>query len=127
MQIWLTVVALMVIGPLGLLSKVYDGPGREWVNDSSGDVLSGIFLCLLVALPFRDWKTIRMIPWWVFGVACVIEFSQLWHEPTLVQVRSTVLGRLLLGNTFSWLDFPHYAAGCVLGAIMLRQLRKSDR
>ncbi len=74
MRIWLTVVVLLAIVPLGLLTKVYGGPGREWVHDSAGDVLYEVFWCLSVALVCRNWKTIRTLPWWVFGVTCVIEF-----------------------------------------------------
>jgi hypothetical protein len=62
------------------------------------------------------------IPLWVFSITCVLEFMQLWHPPVLQQFRATFLGRMLIGTTFSWWDFPHYAVGCLLGWFWLRQL-----
>ncbi|MEL6501320.1 MAG: DUF2809 domain-containing protein, partial [Cyanobacteria bacterium J06623_1] len=40
--------ALLLIVPLGILSKAYGGVGQQWVRDYSGDVLYEIFWCLLI-------------------------------------------------------------------------------
>jgi hypothetical protein len=68
----------------------------------------------------------NQIPLGVFSVTCAIEFLQLWHQPVLDSFRSTVLGKLLLGTTFSWWDFPHYAVGCIIGWLFLRKIGKFD-
>ena len=44
-----------------------------------------------------------------------IEFLQLWHPPLLEAVRATLPGRLVLGSTFVWGDFPAYGIGALLG------------
>jgi hypothetical protein len=51
-------------------------------------------------------------------------FLQLWHPPLLEQIRATLIGKLLLGTTFVWWDFPHYILGCIFGWLWLRQLHK---
>ncbi len=52
------------------------------------------------------------------GVCCAtcgIEFLQLWHPPFLETLRQTLPGRLVLGNSFRWADFPPYFIGSGLG------------
>ena len=48
-------------------------------------------------------------------VTCGLEFLQLWQPPFLQATRATFFGRLILGNTFSWSDFPSYFVGSFLG------------
>lgn len=45
-----------------------------------------------------------------------IEFSQLYQAPWIDAIRATLLGRLMLGNTFNWIDLAAYALGIGLGA-----------
>lgn len=58
-----------------------------------------------------------------FAFACGVEFLQLWHMPLLEAIRRTLPGRLLLGTTFNWGDFPPYAAGAGIAWASLRSLR----
>jgi hypothetical protein len=115
--------SLLVITPLGLLSKKYTGIGQQWVRDYAGDILYEIFWCLLVFWFIPKRKAIDWIPIWVFAVTCAIEFWQLVQTPILQSVRSSFLGRLLLGNSFSWWDFPHYLVGCLIGWLWLLCLK----
>jgi len=48
--------------------------------------------------------------------SCAVEFSQLYHAPWLDAIRQTWLGRLALGDTFSWADMLAYLVGAVFGA-----------
>ena len=41
-------------------------------------------------------------------LTCGVEFLQLWHPPFLQALRANLLGRLILGTSFSWSDFPYY-------------------
>ena len=52
-----------------------------------------------------------------------VEFSQLYHAPWIDAIRATIPGRLVLGNTFNWLDLPSYAVGIALGALAEWRLR----
>lgn len=121
---WITIISMVIIVPLGLLSKQYRGYASWWINDFSGDILYEVFWCLFAFLLFPTRKAIRQIPWWVFGITCVIEFLQLWRQPELDSIRSTFLGKLLLGTTFVWWDFPHYALGCIIGWLWIRQIAR---
>lgn len=60
----------------------------------------------------------------VFVFSSAIEFLQLCKAPALLAMQATWLGRVILGNTFLWSDFPPYAVGCLLGWGVLRVLRK---
>jgi len=60
-------------------------------------------------------------------VTCLLEFAQMWQPPLLQMVRSTVMGRALLGTTFMWRDLPIYPVGCVLGWLLMRRLAAGTR
>lgn len=121
------IVSLLIVIAMGFFFKFYTGFGREWFNNSGAAIFYEIFWCLFAYLLIKGRSAITQIPLWVFIVTCILEFLQLWHPPLLEQMRSMLVGRLLLGTTFSWWDFPHYAIGCIFGWLWLRQLdRKSN-
>jgi Protein of unknown function (DUF2809) len=113
------VVALTVIAPLGIATKFYRGPGEGWVGAHAGGVLYVVFWSLLI-LALRP----RLSPWVVGGavltVTSALEVAQLWHPRPLEAVRATFVGHALLGSTFAWSDFPHYAAGLLLAVWIAR-------
>lgn len=117
-----TVFSLLIIVVMGFLFKFYHGPAREWFNNYGAAIFYEIFWCLFVFLFWNSRKAVRQIPLWVFGITCALEFLQLWHLPVLQQFRSTLLGRTLIGTTFSLWDFPHYGLGCFLGWLWLQKL-----
>ena len=88
-------------------------------------ILYEIFWCLLIFLIFLKAKpgTIAVS---VFSITCILEFLQLWHPPFLEELRSVFIGKTLLGTTFAWSDFPHYAAGCGIAWIWMRELNRIE-
>ena len=124
---FLILLSLFLITPLGLFSKVYVGIGQEWINGYSGDILYEIFWCLVFFWFFPVRKAMTIIPLWVFIITSAIEFAQLWFVHVPEAIRSTIIWRLILGSTFVWWDFPHYAIGCALGWLLLYQLDKISR
>jgi hypothetical protein len=62
---------------------------------------------------------VTKIPLWVFIGTSLLEIFQLWHPWILEKIRSYFLGRTLVGTSFAWWDFPHYAMGCVLGWVLI--------
>jgi hypothetical protein len=50
-------------------------------------------------------------------IALGVEFSRLYHQPGLDAFRSTMAGRLLLGNIFSVWNLVAYGAGIVGAAL----------
>jgi hypothetical protein len=117
---------LAVLIPAGIGTKLYTGPAADWVNASLGGVLYVVFWTLLVLLLRPRWPPLRAALG-VLLVTCALEVLQLWHPAWLAPVRAGFIGHALLGNTFAWLDFPHYVAGAVLGwslALGVRRLGK---
>lgn len=117
------IISLLIVTGIGFLFKYYTGFAHKWFNNYGAAVFYEIFWCLFAFLFFRSPKAIIQIPLWVFIITCILEFLQLWHPPFLEQIRATLVGKLLLGTTFAWWDFPHYAVGCFLGWLWLRQLQ----
>ena len=119
-------ILLLIIIPLGLFSKAYGGIGQTWVNDYSGDILYEIFWCLCFFWFFPSKKAVVAIPIGVFLVTSVIEVSQLFFHRVPIFLRETIIWKLLLGSTFVWWDFPHYALGCFLGWLLLDRIYRSQ-
>lgn len=123
--IW-TVISLLVIVPLGFYSKFYAGPGANWVNNSLGGVFYEIFWCLLLFL-FLSTSKPWIIALSVLIVTCCLEFMQLWHPSFLEFLRRSFIGRTVLGNYFTWSDFPYYFLGCGFGWLWLKGLQNFDK
>ena len=105
----------------GLGCKYYRGVGADWVNNwGPGSVAYELLFMLLafIVVPRRD--AIYRIALGVFLGTCLVEFLQLWKPTFLEAIRVTLPGRLILGTTFSWWDFPAYVVGCILGVLLLR-------
>ena len=105
-----------VVIALGLACKLYSGPAATFVNNFGPASVAYEWLWMLLAFivwPERKW--IVRIAVVVFVATCLIEFLQLWKHGTLETVRATFLGKMVLGNSFSWWDFPAYLVGCLSG------------
>jgi hypothetical protein len=116
------VVSLLIIVPVGFYSKSYTGPAANWVNNSLSGVFYEIFWCVFLLLSLdntRPW----IIATFVLMITCVLEFLQLWHPPFLEFLRSTFIGRAVLGTSFTWSDFPYYFLGCGAGWLWMRWLQ----
>lgn len=117
------VLSLIVVAGMGLASKWYAGPARNWVRDSLAGVWYVVFWCLLVFLISKKQR-----PWGICLAVCLatccLEFLQLWQPPFLQYLRGFFLGRTLLGTSFSWWDFPYYIAGGCIGWLWLKGLQK---
>jgi hypothetical protein len=118
---WQMLGSAIILIPIGYLIRFY-GPGPEWLNDFLGSVMYEIFW---ITLFLGIWTTVRPLKMAVTVclVTCALEFLQLWHPPVLQILRANLLGRLVLGTTFSWFDFPAYCAGSGLGFWWGRSLR----
>jgi hypothetical protein len=116
-------ISLLIVIPMGFLFKLYTGPARRWFNDYAAGVMYEIFWCLVLFFFWPHRESTTRITVAVLIITSTLEVLQLWHPWALEQVRSTFLGRALLGTTFSWWDFPHYILGCTIGRFwMLRIL-----
>lgn len=107
--------SLLFVTPAGFLLKFYAGPGHYWFNNYGAGILYEIFWILTVFFVFPEKKRIINIVIGVLLVTCTLEFLQLWHPRILEKIRSCFIGSALIGTSFSWWDFPHYAIGCLIG------------
>jgi len=113
---------LAVTVPLGFGFKFYSGPGAGWFNAHGAAIFYEVFWCLTALFFFPERRNIPVIAAAVFIVTCLLETIQLWHPPLLEAIRSTHVGVWLIGDSFDWLDFPHYILGSGLGWATMRML-----
>lgn len=111
-------ISMGMIVPLGYVVRFYQG-GQGWLNDALGSIAYEIFWILLVVF-LSPQVSLLGTAVGVCLVTCGVEFIQLWQTPFLQATRATFFGRLILGNTFSWSDFPSYFVGSFLGWIWTR-------
>ncbi len=119
-----TAVFLCVVVVLGFALKYYSGPGRWWLNNWGASVAYEWFFMSVALLVVGSGSRIGTIAAAVCLATCALEFLQLWQPDWLVAVRSTFVGRSVLGNSFSWSDLPAYPLGCLLGWLVLRRLAR---
>ncbi len=119
-------ISLIFIVPFGYVVRFSQGLGLPWLQDLLGSVAYEIFWILLVAFLYPQAAPLG-IAIAIFLATCGVEFLQLWQPPFLQAMRSTLVGRLVLGNTFSWLDFIAYFFGSFAGWLWLLGLIRFHR
>jgi len=102
----------------------FDAPISPYLRDASGGT-SYVLVFILGFGALNRKAHSQNIAVGVLSVTCCLEFLQLWHPVWLEACRRTLAGRLLLGTTFEWTDFPPYFVGAALGWALLRALRKN--
>ncbi|MDX2231757.1 MAG: DUF2809 domain-containing protein [Leptolyngbyaceae cyanobacterium bins.349] len=112
--------SIVLIMPLGYRIRF---AGNAWWNDFFGSVAYEIFWVLLVLLIWPR-LSVAKVAIAVALVTCLIEFLQLWQDPTYLALRATFVGRLVLGNSFVWSDFPSYFVGSLAGWLWGRSLKQ---
>jgi hypothetical protein len=119
-------IALAVVTPLGLATKLAPGLDAPWIRFYAGGALYEIFWVILVLAVVPRWTPIR-VALGVLIVTSALEVLQRWSSPTLDAIRGTFPGRTLIGSTFSWWDFPVYVLGCSLAVLLVRWLARPDQ
>ncbi|WP_307591950.1 ribosomal maturation YjgA family protein [Paenibacillus wynnii] len=102
-------VVLLVIA-LGISSRVFADKLPLFISSHAGDALWGS----MVYLGFRVLLTKhKLLLSWGLGLyfSYAIECSQLYQGAWINSVRSTVMGGLILGKGFLWIDLIRYFAG----------------
>ncbi|GAP98405.1 ribosomal maturation YjgA family protein [Leptolyngbya sp. NIES-2104] len=119
LSLLLTIVFIVPLGYFVRFSPMFP----DWFSDVFGSIAYQIFFIALVQFWFPK-MSIAKTAIGVFLFSCAIEFLQLWKPPFLQAIRATLPGRLVLGNTFLWSDFPPYGLGCSAGWLWLKFLRR---
>jgi hypothetical protein len=116
-------IGIVLIIPLGYSVRFSTSLGLPLLQDIIGSLAYQILLMFLIAF-FYPRVSLVKIAVWVCVASCVGELLQLWQPPLLQTIRATWIGRIVLGNTFTVLDFPPYVVGSFLGWLGLRWLRR---
>lgn len=106
---------------LGLGSRRPEWGWPDLVRAHAGDALWTVAVYGSLALVFRRAAPARLFAA-ALAISLVVELSQLLSFPWLDALRSTLPGRLLLGQGWQWGDLPRYAAGAVLAWAIDRAL-----
>lgn len=124
-RLWLVVGFIAVIA-LGLASRKFPWLFPAFFGKYPGDSLWAlmVFLGWAWCKPSTSTRNITAL---AFATSCLVEFSQLYQAPWLNSIRSTTLGHLVLGSTFSWFDIVAYAVGVLVGALIHASLLGSSR
>jgi len=102
---------------LGLASRKYPSLFPAFFGKYPGDALWALMIFLGLAFVQPQASTSRLaVGAWI--TSCLVEFSQLYQAPWLNAIRSTTMGHLVLGSTFSWFDLAAYAIGVLVGAFL---------
>ncbi|HUX57547.1 MAG TPA: DUF2809 domain-containing protein [Bacteroidales bacterium] len=117
-QTFIKLSLVIILIPIGLLTKVYSGSGSEFVTNYLGGVIYVIFFIVLASLGFPKAEPIK-ISLIVLCITCIIEFSQLIHTPTLELFRKNYFFRALFGSTFNPFDFIWYLVGALSGLFLV--------
>ena len=104
-------ICVIVVIVVGLLSrKVAWAP--QWIGDLLWALM--VYLMVRVLLIQSSIKQVAMISL-IFCFA--IEISQLYQATWINQIRQTLPGRLILGQSFLWSDLLAYTGGVVVGVL----------
>lgn len=120
------ILSIIILIPIGFYSKFYNGIFATWVNNSLGGTFYVIFWTLLARLVFPNAKNIKIVLF-VLLITCALEFTQLWHTDALQLIRTTFIGRTLIGNSFHWSDMIYYLLGSILSWIWINYLEGKNR
>jgi len=108
-----TYLALIIVTIIvGLLSRHING-----VPLFIGDILWALMVYFMARFIFINNTTkLAVIASLLFSYG--IEFSQLYKAPWINNIRHTVIGGLVLGQTFLWSDMLCYAVGIGFGVLV---------
>jgi len=118
-----TVLILLILVPLGFLTKFYSGPASDWVNNHLGGFFYVLFWVLVLFFINPRWNSLY-IALIVTLITCGLEFTQLLNSPMLEIIRSNFIGRTLIGSSYTPVDMIYYVIGGFGGWFMLILLKE---
>lgn len=110
-------IAIVITISLGLASRNWSTLLPSFVAQNAGDILWAMmvyfgFRLLLVG------KSVLTAIWLSLLFSFGIEFSQLYQEDWINQIRGTTLGALILGKGFLVEDLVRYTAGIIIATVL---------
>lgn len=111
------IIAVVITILLGLASRKYSHILPLFATENFGDM----FWSMMVYFGFHFLLVNKSLFTAVFlsFIFCFgIEFSQLYQEYWINQIRNTLLGALILGKGFLTVDLIRYTAGIILASVL---------
>jgi hypothetical protein len=116
-------VAFLIVVFAGVVSRRVPDLLPALLRKNTGDVLWATALALACAFASPRASIVRLAA--LCGIlSAAVEFSKLCDAPWLHRIRWSVIGRLLLGTTFSCSNLLCYAIGIALGVAILAAIRR---
>ncbi|MBE9602265.1 DUF2809 domain-containing protein [Pedobacter sp. MC2016-24] len=97
---------------LGLLSRQF-----ALIPVSTGDALWATMIFFIVRFFLVDAR-VNSVAWIGLLICYLVEFSQLYQQPWINNIRQTLPGRLILGQGFLWSDLIAYAIGIFIAYLI---------
>lgn len=110
-------IGIVIIIILGLSSRKWSYMLLSFIAENAGDTL----WAMMVYFGFRFLlvrKSTFTAIWLSFLFSFGIEFSQLYQEDWINQIRGTSLGALIFGKGFLAEDLLRYTAGIIIAAVI---------
>ena len=117
------IVLIIIVAALGVLAKMVPAGEALWISNHLAGSFYVVELSLILYLIFPDHFNFLLVTA-AFLLTSLVEFLQIWHPAFLEPVRSSFVGHTILGNTFSWLDFPWYLLGAFTGWLLLQWVKR---
>lgn len=119
-------VAVIITILLGLASRKLGYLLFSFLAENAGDVLWAMMVYFGFRFLFLK-KNILTAIFLSFLFSFGIEFSQLYQEEWINQIRGTLLGALILGKGFLTVDLIRYTAGIVIASCLDRLIIKKKQ
>ncbi|MFJ3387732.1 DUF2809 domain-containing protein [Lysinibacillus sp. NPDC086135] len=110
-------IAVVITIFLGLASRKWSLLLPSLVAQSAGDMLWAMMVYFGFRLLLVRKSTLTAI-WLSFLFSFGIEFSQLYQEDWINQIRGTTLGALILGKGFLVEDLLRYSVGIIIATVL---------
>ncbi|WP_400245361.1 DUF2809 domain-containing protein [Niallia sp. JL1B1071] len=122
------IVTALFMAALGLFSRRFSNLLPDFIGEHAGD----IFWAMMVYFGFRFFLVGKKI---LLAVMCSIlfsfgiEFSQLYQADWINELRNSILGALILGRGFLFIDLVRYLSGIAIACLVDKLLicGKNDR
>ncbi|MFK5969163.1 MAG: DUF2809 domain-containing protein [Candidatus Marithrix sp.] len=109
------IIAIISVIILGLASRRYPLP--PFIAAYVGDILWALMVFLIVGFIFPTFSILKIVIIAISFSFC-IEFSQLYHEPWIDEIRQNKFIALIIGRGFLWSDLVCYTLGITIGSLI---------
>jgi hypothetical protein len=101
---------------IGLASRKYPGLFPQVLGKYPGDALWALMVFCGWGFVLNGGSTVKLAAY-ALATSYADELSQLYQANWINAIRSTTVGHLILGSTFSWFDMLAYTVGVGVGVV----------